>query len=180
MRFARALLPYLLVWVLGGAVVVAAVVTIGGGGRERVELPPVQATQLSSAARTAGCDLRRDTGRGHLNPPAAGPHRAVAAAPGVYDAAPPVDRVIAAARRGIITIQYREGVTRSERDQLEALQRTVPSGTIIAPNATGMPYRVAAVGWRNMLGCRRLSPPTIDALRLFRGRFIGRGPDGGG
>lgn len=159
--------------------VVAAVNSLGGGGREEVELPPLQETRLASAARTAGCELRRDRGPGRLNPPATGPRRAAAAAPGVYDAPPPPDEVIAAVRRGIITIQYDEALTGDERDQLEAVQRVLPGGTIVAPNTTRMPYRVAAVGWRNMLGCRRLSGQAIDALRLFRGRYVGRGPDGG-
>ena len=31
--------------------------------------------------------------------------------------------------------------------------------------------------WRRLLGCSRFGGGTIDAIRLFRGRFIGTGPD---
>jgi hypothetical protein len=29
---------------------------------------------------------------------------------------------------------------------------------------------------RRLLGCRGFQPNTIDAVRLFRGRFVGDGP----
>jgi hypothetical protein len=31
--------------------------------------------------------------------------------------------------------------------------------------------------YRRLLGCRELSQPSIDAIQLFRGRFVGSGPD---
>jgi len=36
---------------------------------------------------------------------------------------------------------------------------------------------VAVVAWRRVLGCREYARGAPDAIRLFRGRFIGSGPD---
>ena len=46
----------------------------------------------------------------------------------------------------------------------------VPSGTIVAPNGTGMAYDVAATAWGRLLGGLRLTDDAIDGLSLFRGR----------
>jgi hypothetical protein len=81
-------------------------------------------------------------------------------------------------RHGIVVIQYRPGLSAGLLDVLTALQSAVPKGTIVAPNATRMPYEVAATAWRRVLGCPRLDATTIDAVRLFRGRFVGSTPDG--
>ena len=53
----------------------------------------------------------------------------------------------------------------------------IPAGTILAPNGTRMPYALAVTAYRRLLGCPRVTPATLDAVQLFRGRFVGGGPE---
>jgi len=167
---------YLVAWLLPGAAVVAAVVLLAGGrSPPAADLPPVRQIDLSQAARAAGCELRRGAARPPLAPRVDGPHGARPAAAAVHRAAPPVPALLAAMRRGIIVLHFRTDlVTDDQLRQLEALQRLVPRGSILTPDTTGMPYAVAATAHRRLLGCPRFSDRAIDAIRLFRGRHLGR------
>lgn len=149
-----------------------------GPDEDTVSLPPVRQTELTDAARSAGCDLRLTGDFERSNPVAGGPRTAAPLEPGVYERPPDSRRLVAALRRGIIVIQYRSGLDEKEVEQLQELQRAVPSGTIVTPNGTEMPFVVAATAWRRVLGCPDFTAATIDAIRLFRGRFLGSGPDG--
>ena len=172
-----ALARYVVGWLAAGAVAAALLVVVlkplGGG---ETELPPVRQIDLEHAARTADCKLQRDGRRERLNPTAHGHPRVGPARPGRYDQPLRSDSLVAALRRGIIVVQYQASLPAEDVDQLRALFDDVPRGTIVAPNATGMPYAVAVTAWRRLLGCRRFATSTIDAVRLFRGRFIGSGP----
>ena len=169
-----ALLRYAAGWVLAGALVVAvALATLGDDGEE-VTLPPVQEVDLATAARNAGCDLAPE-GRGApglavSGPPAAPPR------PDRYREPPPVAALVGALRRGLLVIHHEPRLPDDQLEQLDELRRAVPRGTILTPNAA-MPYVVAVAGWRRLLGCARLDRRTVDAVQLFRGRFIGRGPE---
>ena len=83
--------------------------------------------------------------------------------------------LIAALRDGVVVVQFR-GVDESAVDLLHAIQEAVPDGTIVAPNETGRPYIVAVTAYRRLLGCREPNDSTVDAIQLFRGRFVGSGP----
>jgi len=139
-----------------------------------VALPPVIETRLERAAASARCELR---GARAANPPVAGPARGAPAAPGVYDEPLPVPRLIGALRAGTIVIQYRSDLPDALRDDLERVQAALPRGTVVAPSATRMRYAVAVTAWQRLLGCPRFGRRSIDAVRLFRGRFVGSGPD---
>lgn len=145
------------------------------GGDEEVSLPPVRQTELSEAAVAAGCELRSDRPGQRVVPPIVGP-RAAAARPGVYSRPIGTSALVGAMRRGTIVIHYRLPLDEDRVEQLQKLQEAVPVGTIVAPNQ-GMRYAIAVTAWRRLLGCRRFAGATIDAVRLFRGRFIGSGPD---
>ncbi len=80
-------------------------------------------------------------------------------------------------RRGVVVISYREGLPSMLVAQLHVLQSAVPAGTIVTPNGTGMRFDVAAIAWGALLGCPRFNEGVIDAVRLFHGRHLGRGPD---
>lgn len=175
-RHGEALLLYALGWLLAGLLVVAiAVLIVRDGEGDEISLPPVRETRLSDAARAAGCQLRQSFDPDALRPAVTGP-QAPAARPDVYTRAPRSSRLTGALRRGIVVIHYRPSLAGARVDQLERLQQAVPEGTIVAPNAE-MPYAVAATAWTRLLGCSRFEDATLDAIRLFRGRFIGRGPD---
>ncbi len=88
------------------------------------------------------------------------------------------NELTAALRRGVIVISYRKDtVDAGRRAQLRALQTAVPDGTIVTPDVSGMRYEVAVAAYRRLLGCGRFTDATIDAIRLFRGRYLGTGPE---
>ena len=167
---------YATAWLVGGAVVAALLVAVLGGDPE-VSLPPVRETQLEDAARAARCELRRARARETLNPPVSGPRRGAPLRPGVYEDAERPEALVGALREGAIVVHYRADLPEERVEQLSELQLAVPDGTIVVPNRTRMRYQIAVTAWRHLLGCGRFTDATVDALRLFRGRFIGRGPD---
>ena len=174
------LLRYALVWLApAGATTALALVLLGGGGDAKApsDLPPVRQTQLDQAARASGCRLVAAGAARRANPRVAGARRSAAPRPGVYGRAPSEDRLVSALREGTIVIHYRPTLPAERREQLTQLQRDAPAGTIVVPNATAMPYELAVAGWQRLLGCRRFDDRTLDAMRLFQGRFVGRGPD---
>lgn len=173
-----AIARYAFVCVAIGAVVAGLVVAALGGSEDtRATLPPVREIQLVKAVRTSGCELRRAGAGEQLKPAVDGP-AASPARPRSYDDAPPVEHLTAALRRGVIVISYREDSVDGERlAQLHALQTVVPDGTIVTPDETGMRYEVAVAAYRRLLGCERFTDRAIDAIRLFRGRYLGTGPE---
>jgi hypothetical protein len=102
------------------------------------------------------------------------------ARPGVYEEPPGGEALTAAMRRGIVVIQYRPGLGDSQREELHILQKALPQGTVVTPNDTAMPFQLAATAYRRLLGCRRYSADALEAVRLFQGRYLGRGPDTAG
>jgi hypothetical protein len=175
----RAIARYGLFCVAVGAAVTGLVLAIVGGlDRDtKASLPPVRETQLVRAVQQGSCELRRARGGERLRPSVDGPARAAAARPQFYAAAPSVERLTAALRAGVIVISYRPGLDDERLAQLRTLQSVVPQGTIVTPDTSGMRYEVAVAAYRRLLGCRRFTDAAIDAIRLFRGRYIGIGPD---
>jgi len=172
-RSRHALLRYAAAWLLAGALVAALLVVVLDG-EDTVEVPPVREVELVRAVRAGGCRLEL-AGRRPLNPPVDGRAEAPAS-PGVYDESPPPERLLGALRAGWVVIHYRPGLTAEAVQTLEALQRAVPEGTLLVPNATRMPFEVAVTAYRRLLGCPRLTDATTDAIQLFRGRYLGAGP----
>lgn len=173
-----AIARYALVCLAIGAGAAGLVIAALGGGDPETDapLPPVRETQLVKAVQAGGCELRRTRGREQLRPPVSGPPATPAAAR-FYEDPPPARQLTAALRRGVIVIFYREGVGDERIAQLRLLQTVIPSGTIVAPDTSGMPYEVAVAAYRRLLGCERFTDAAIDAIRLFRGRYVGTGPD---
>ncbi len=170
----RGVVRYAVTWLVPGALVALLLVVVLDG-EDRVGLPPVRQVELVDAARAGGCRLERGRGR-PLNPPVEG-RTATAARAGVYDRPPGDATLVAALRRGRVVIHYRPGLPGERVQELERLQEAVPDGTLVVPNATRMPYELAITAWRRLLGCPRFTDDVLDAVRLFRGRFIGSGPD---
>jgi hypothetical protein len=172
----RGVLIYAVAW-LGTGALVAALVLVARPEHPSTQLPPVRQIQLERAARTAGCELRRGDAAARLIAPADG-RAGRPASPGAYDAPLRPDALIAALRHGIVVIQYRAGISQDLLDRLSAVRSLVPRGTILAPSATAMPFEVAVSAWRRLMRCPRVRAATLDAVRLFRGRFLGSGPGG--
>jgi Protein of unknown function (DUF3105) len=172
-----ATLAYAAAWLVAATVIVGVLLAVLDTGEpDDVSLPPVHETELARAADRAGCELRRAGSHERLNPPVTGGLGALPARPGFYDESPSASSLLAALRNGVVVIQFRE-LDDSGIDLLRSFQEAVPGGTIVAPNETGMPFVVAVTAYRRLLGCRELNAASVDAIQLFRGRFVGSGPD---
>ena len=187
-------------------VVVLVLVATGGGGdgggneptsasTTSVKLPARAITDLTAAAKAAGCVLRTppSEGRGHTttkvvyktNPPTSGAHYPEAAQDGVYEAGnpPAIGNSVHALEHGRIDIQYSTRAPTSVRDQLEAVfnerlgQLDPGYHMLLFENQTGMKDEVAATAWTQSLTCATFTPEAIDALRAFRERYIDKGPE---
>jgi hypothetical protein len=167
---------YALAWLAGGAATAALLVVLLAGDDD-VALPPVKQTKLEDAARSARCELRRASRTVIPDPPVDGPGGAAPLAAGVHEDPAPRQAIIAALRVGSIVVEYRPGLDETSVEQLEDLQLAVPEATIVVPGDGSLRYEVAVTAWRRLLACPDFDDEAIDALRLFRGRFIGRGPD---
>ena len=168
-RRGGALLRYTLSWVaLGGLLVGAAVLLLPRD--EQVRLPPVQQIDLMQAALSAGCEL----GIGGHALPTRGP-AGRAAEPRFYDDPVSAGGLVGATRVCIVVFHFKPTLSREMREELGRLQAAVPRGTIVVPNPA-MRYALAATAWQRSLGCPRPGRDAIDALRLFRGRYLGGGP----
>jgi hypothetical protein len=163
-------MTYVAAWVAIGATVATVVLIPGSGaGEDPAPLPPVREPELTGAVRAGGCRLTKTT-----EVAAAG---VLPAQPGIYDRAP-IEEALAAARRGgVIVVRYRRGLDEELRDRLEAMQQGVPKGTILAPAPAGASGDVAVSAYRRLLACPSLTSSSLDALRLFQGRYLGSGPD---
>jgi Protein of unknown function (DUF3105) len=172
-----ATLTYAVAWLVAAAVIIGvALIVLRGDEPQQVSLPPVHETELVHAARSAGCELRRADAREQLNPPVVGGAGAAPAPAGFHEEPLDPGSLLAAMRKGVIVIQFRH-LPATDLELLRSFQEAVPDGTIVTPNDTGMPFVVAVTAYRRLLGCRTLSQSSVDAIQLFRGRFVGSGPD---
>jgi len=174
----RALLVYAAVWLVAAAAVVGLVLAVvGEEDGDTVAVPPVRETKLTDAAGESRCVLTTARAGQLLNPPVDGPAGGRSARAGFYDRPVATAQLTSAVRRGIIVIQFREGLDDNGVEALKTLQSAFPEGTIVAPNGTGMRFELAVVAYRRLLGCPRFTDQALDAVQLFRGRFLGSGPD---
>jgi hypothetical protein len=180
-----------------GAVWIVAVTTSGGGdphptgGSPDVypeqSIPAPADRSLTHAAAAAGCTVRsfpsfaRERASGHAsyrtNPPTSGPESRVPAADGIYDEPPSTARLVHSLARGRVILQFAPGTPAAVRGRLKALFHEDPRHLILTPNATNMPFEVAASAWRRYIGCDRASDAMLDALRDFRIAFRDRAPE---
>jgi hypothetical protein len=168
---------YVAAWLAAGAAIAAIAVGLTGPGQApapapagAAALPPVREAGLGAAMRHAGCRIRA----------------AAASAPSVVVLAPragvsrtPLDagRRAAGVRRGLIVVEYRRDVRDGAYAQLRRLQEVVPNGTVLAPNPRLAHDQVTVTAYRRQLRCPALARGgTLDALRLFRGRYLGSMP----
>lgn len=166
--------------------------------REGTEPPEPSEIDLDAAAEAAGCDLRRnlpDDGNAHFgdedregdwstSPPASGDHYGVpseagsgALADGPYLEPPPLSRAVHALEHGRVQIQYSPDLPEADQLALKGVYDADPLGVQLFPNPE-MEYAVAAVAWRQLLGCDEFAgPETLDAVRAFTNEFRGQGPE---
>jgi len=174
-RARAATAAYVAVWLAAAAIVAVGVLAVlDGDGEEEVSLPPIQETELDASARRAGCELRRARPGERLDPVVDGLAASQAAPAGFHEEVLDTASLVAAMRRGVVVIHFRSDVDADRVDDLRRIQESAPNGTIVTPNST-MPFEVAATAFRRLLGCSKANDASIEALLLFRGRFLGSG-----
>jgi hypothetical protein len=176
-----ALARYLAAWLAAAALLVAGSVALLGRSEtdDTAAIVPLRQTELTRAADIAHCALRRPLGNERLAPPVDAPPGTHAAAAGIYDEPLAAAPLGGAARRGIVVIHYGPGITDDALEMLNTLQRGAPNGTIVTPSGAGTRYALAATAFRRLLGCPQVDERALEAVRLFHGRYMGRGPAAG-
>jgi hypothetical protein len=167
----QALIRYAAGWLVAGVVVALLVVATlrlaDGAPRPRPAADPLAQVTAS------GCVLEDPRGRPAdvSRPPVAGPP-ARPVADGVYSR-----RLVGALRRGVVVIQYERQLPAADVQRLrDAFSSPVPR-RVVAPDGTGMAFKVAGTAWGRVIGCSKLSAGVIRALQRFAERYAGRGPD---
>ena len=167
---ARTLALYVAGWLaVGACAAVALMVSSGRDSQQQAALPPVRQPELANAVQAGRCTVARARDAVAAS--------VVPAKPGRYTAPPSATTLTAALRRGTVVILYRPGLDDDLRDQLQAIQSGMPAGTILTPSPGPMADDVAIAAYRRRLACPRLTASSIDAVRLFQGRYLGSGPD---
>jgi len=173
----QALVRYAAAWLLAGLAAALLVVLVlrqaDGDPRPRRAADPLQQVTAS------GCVLEDPRGRPAdvSRPPVGGPP-ARPVADGLYSEPQSRERLIGALRRGVVVIQYEQRLPAAQIALLrEAFSSPAPR-RILAPDGSGMTFKVAATAWGRLIGCSRLDDRVVEALRRFAQRYAGRGPDG--
>jgi len=154
--------------------------------------PPQQETDLVRAAAAADCRLSNPVieGRSHIqsdekvtyktNPPTSGNHDPQPAADGVYSdpvSTQDIRHLVHTLEHGRIEIQYDPALAKRDADRLGGLFNEDPYHMALFPNGRMKDYRVAATAWGHLIGCKKLTDETFDALRAFRDRYRDQGPE---
>jgi hypothetical protein len=171
----------------------------GGGGQGDFpdgSVPDPRITDLTEAAKAAGCRLQnpRSEGRSHVqeavayrsNPPATGNHNPVPAEDGPYTEAPVTEQLVHALEHGRVVIWFKPTLPDGAKGDLKALFDEDPYHMVLTPNETQMPYEVAATAWSreptpngrgHLLACPKMNDRGFDALRAFRDGNRDNGPE---
>jgi Protein of unknown function (DUF3105) len=190
-----------------GAVVAVAVVLLAGGGSgeasEEVypdggEVPEQHTSDLAAAVEAAGCrtSSERSRSREHVtdpnqtvdyrtNPPTDGRHFVEPAEDGIYDEAPPDQRLVHTLEHGRVIVWFKPSLPEAARANLKAFFEGDQYQMVLAPRAD-MPYDVAASAWNRdpqpngtgrLLACPKYSERVFDALAAFREQNRSNGPE---
>jgi len=191
---------------LGAAAVAAVIIAIAaaaGGGKDHGSkvgspggsdipnkpVPAVKITDLDQAAAAAGCTVKTypSEGRSHVtgqvtyktNPPTSGNHNPNPADDGTYapGQTPAKENYVHTLEHGRIEIQYAPDTLPSRIGQLQTLMDQDSYHALLFENNTRMPYAVAATAWTHLLGCKKFTNETFDAIRAFRKRYTDQAPE---
>ncbi len=183
------------------AVVAIAVVALsgdddgGGGGGSALypgggKLPAVQETELSAAAKAAGCTVKdgKAEGNDHVegkvtyksNPPTSGDHNIEPVEEQLFDKTPPTENWVHSMEHGRLTVQFKKELPSEARANLKVFYDMDPFHMMVMPNTTKMPFELAATAWTrdpqplgtgHLLGCPKVNDRVYDALAAFRTRY---------
>lgn len=161
--------------------------------KSTAKLPEPVETELDAAVKAAGCTLTnaKYEGAGHdkkkfvasdykTNPPSSGTHAFTWYDDGIYEpgSVPELGKLVHTLEHGRIDFQYKAGIPANRIAQLETLYaETDGYHTLLFENTTNMPFEVAATAWTHVLGCKKFTDQSFDALRAFRERYVDKGPE---
>ncbi len=149
-----------------------------GCARPKATAPPRRTADPLAQVTASGCVLEDPRGRrADLSRPPVGGPAARPVADGLYSAPQPRERLIGALRRGVVVIQYERRLGAAEVALLRRAFSAPAPRRIVAPDGTGMTFKVAATAWGRLIGCSKLDARVVQALRRFAERYDGRGPD---
>lgn len=190
---------YAVAGVLVAAVVVALVVIVaagGGGGSNSASagdwpsgsIPKRKETDLSVAAKLAGCTLKhpKSEGRTHTQkhqnyktaPPTSGPHYPLPTHDRAYLSTPkPYEALVHALEHGRVIYWFKPKAPPAVRGALKKLYNEDHALVILTANNRPMPYQVAATSWTQLLGCPAYNSKVPDAFRAFRDAYRLKGPE---
>jgi len=178
--------------VLGAAIVAAVVLVLAGGGGDEPDTGDLKAT-----AAAAGCELKTfpNEGQEHVtknltpadfktNPPTSGNHNVTPAQDGLYAPGnePEIQNWVHTLEHGRILFMYKPESPNTTIAAMQALFNENAQGksayhSVLMQNNSKMPFAIAAVAWRNYLGCKTYSPKAIDAMRDFREVYVDTAPE---
>ncbi len=180
--------------VVAAAVVVGLVLALAGGGED--DRPADSA--VASAARAAGCTYKRfpEEGNAHVaeprtkanyktNPPTSGDHNPTPAPDGEYQSGnePALENWVHTLEHGRILLQYKPGIPPAGFTAMQTLYKEPVLDSdasyhmVLMRNNTQMPFQAAAVAWRGYVGCNAVTPAALEAMRVFRDRWVDKAPE---
>lgn len=160
---------------------------------------PREGANVGAAAEAAGCDLERFAvkTRDHIkrldddvdyssNPPTSGEHYPIPAADAAYEKAPNVKLLVHTLEHSRVIVWFQPDLPHEARAALKAFYDHDSDRLVLVPDATDMPYEVAASAWNakpkpngtgRLLGCPEYNDELFTALEAFKDRHRGRGPE---
>ncbi len=152
--------------------------------------PLATADKLPQAAKAAKCVLRnpKDEGSTHLlpsqpapkygsNPAVSGNHDPIPLANGVYRS--PITNfrhALHTLEHGRVEIQYQPDLPEADQLKLKGVIDEDFRDMVMFQNEK-MQWQVAAAAWDHYLGCKTYSEKVLDAIRAFRDKYRGNGPE---
>lgn len=162
-------------------------------------IPPKAITDLTAAAKAAGCKLETfpSKGRTHVgdeedvppsawnsNPPTSGTHRQTPAQDGIYEPGnePDMANLVHTLEHGRIVYFYKPRTPARQISQLETLVNEPLKGAegyhqVLVQNNTEATEAVGAVAWTQKVGCPEFNDKVFDVLRAFREKYVDKGPE---
>jgi hypothetical protein len=152
--------------------------------------PLATAAKLPQAAKAAKCVLRnpKDEGATHLtpsqptpkygsDPPTSGNHDPIPLANGVYDSVIPTFRhAVHTLEHGRIEIEYKSSLPNADQLKLKGLVDEDFRDMVMFQSDKSQ-WEVSAAAWDHYLGCKTYNPKVLDAIRAFRDKYRGHGPE---
>ena len=190
-------------YTIAGILVVGAVVAVvaiavaatggsdsggGGGNWPAGSVPKQKITDLTAAAKAAGCTLQdpKSEGRGHTlkpqnyksEPPTSGSHYPTPAHDSAYLTVPkPFESLVHALEHGRVIYWFKPTVSAKVKGDLHALYKEDNKLVVLTPDTRPMPYQVAASAWTHLIGCPTYNDKVPDAFRAFRDAYRLKGPE---